>query len=136
MSSQATPTAIPNDWDRRGLPAWSFVNPEMLELEKDRLFRQHWQAVCHVSDVPNAGDYIAVDFIGERALVLRGADGEVRAFHNLCRHRGSRVVAEDKGHCKSAIICPFHGWAYNLDGTLRGAAQPKTLPPLDPVKFG
>ncbi len=136
MTLENSNTAIPNDWDRQGLPAWSFINPEVLELEKDQLFRRHWQAVCHVSDVPEAGDYVAVDFIGERALVVRGEDGNVRAFHNLCRHRGSRVVADDKGHCKSAIICPFHGWAYNLDGSLRGAAQPKTLPPLDPVKFG
>ncbi|MEZ5777002.1 MAG: aromatic ring-hydroxylating dioxygenase subunit alpha [Paracoccaceae bacterium] len=127
---------VPNHWDRQGLPAWSFFSPEMLEAEKELLFRQHWQAICHVNDVPKAGDFIALDFVGERALVVRGADGEVRAFHNLCRHRGSRVVAEEKGRCKSAIICPFHGWAYNLDGTLRGAAQPGSLPDLDPVKYG
>ena len=124
------------DWNRSGLPAWSFFNPELLEAEKELLFRAHWQMVCHVNDVPNAGDYFAVDIVGERALVVRGKDGAVRAFHNLCRHRGSRVVADDKGTCKSAIICPFHGWTYNLDGTLRGAAQPQTLPDLDPVKFG
>lgn len=122
--------------DRSGLPAWSYFNREMLEEEKEQLFRRHWQLVCHVNDVPEAGDYIATDFVGERALVVRGKDGEVRAFHNLCRHRGSRVVADDKGRCKSTIICPFHGWAYNLDGTLRGAARPETLPDLDVVKWG
>ncbi len=136
MDDGQTVAAIPKDWDRRGLPAWSFFNPEMLELEKDMLFRAHWQLVCHVSDIPNAGDFITLDVVGERALVIRGKDGVVRAFHNLCRHRGSRVVAEDSGTCKSAIICPFHGWVYNLDGTLRGAAQPQTLPDLDPVKMG
>ena len=124
------------DWDRKGLPAWSFFNKELLEMEKDLLFRRHWQFVCHVNQVPNSGDFVTIDFVGERALILRGSDGEVRAFHNLCRHRGSRVVAEESGTCRSAIICPFHGWAYNLDGTLRGAAQPKTLPDLDPVEFG
>lgn len=122
--------------DRSGLPAWSYRSNEMLELEKEELFRRHWQLVCHVNDVPEPGDYVASDTTGERALVLRGRDGVVRAFHNLCRHRGSRVVADNKGRCKSAVICPFHGWAYNLDGTLRGAAQPATLPPLDPEKFG
>jgi phenylpropionate dioxygenase-like ring-hydroxylating dioxygenase large terminal subunit len=60
----------------------------------------------------------------------------VRGFHNLCRHRGSRVVAKDQGNCRNSIICPFHGWVYNLDGTLRGAAQPDKLPQLDPVAFG
>jgi phenylpropionate dioxygenase-like ring-hydroxylating dioxygenase large terminal subunit len=129
-------TAIPNDWDRSGLPAWSFFNAELLEAEKEMLFRRHWQLACHVSDVAGVGDYLAFEVVGERALIIRGEDGEVRAFHNLCRHRGSRVVGDEQGTCKSAIICPFHGWAYNLDGTLRAAAQAKTLPPLDPVKFG
>ena len=121
---------------RTGLPAWSYTNPELLEEEKDLLFRRHWQVVCHVNDIQNPGDFMAMDFTGERALVIRGSDGEVRAFHNLCRHRGSRVVAEEKGRCKSAIICPFHGWAFNLDGTLRGAARPETLPDLDPQEWG
>ncbi|UWQ32341.1 aromatic ring-hydroxylating dioxygenase subunit alpha [Leisingera sp. M527] len=121
---------------RTGLPAWSYTNPELLEEEKELLFRRHWQLVCHVNDVPEPGDFMAADFTGERALVVRGKDGAVRAFHNLCRHRGSRVVAEDKGHCKNAIICPFHGWAFNLDGTLRGAARPETLPDLDPQEWG
>lgn len=128
--------AIPDNWDRRGLPGWSFSSPEMLELEKEMLFRRHWQLVCHVSDIPGPGDFTTLDVVGERALVIRGRDAQVRAFHNLCRHRGSRVVAEESGTCRSAIICPFHGWAYNLDGTLRGAAQPGTLPELDPVEMG
>lgn len=131
--AQITP---PQGWDRTGLPAWSFFSEEMLNLEKEVLFRSHWQAVCHVNDIPNAGDFVTLDLVGERALVVRGQTGDVRAFHNLCRHRGSRVVAEERGTCKSAIICPFHGWAYNLDGTLRGAAQPASLPKMDPVKMG
>jgi phenylpropionate dioxygenase-like ring-hydroxylating dioxygenase large terminal subunit len=126
----------PQGWDRTGLPAWSFFSEEMLSLEKEVLFRSHWQVVCHVNDVPNSGDFVTLDFVGERALILRGLDGDVRAFHNLCRHRGSRVVADASGTCRSAIICPFHGWAYNLDGTLRGAAQPASFPKLDPVNMG
>lgn len=128
--------AVPNDWDRKGLPAWSFFSADMLEAEKELLFRSHWQLVCHVSDIPNTGDFMTLDVVGERALVIRGKDDVVRAFHNLCRHRGSRVVADESGTCKSAIICPFHGWAYNLDGTLRGAAQPQTLPQMDSQDMG
>ena len=127
---------IPNDWDRSGLPAWSFFNKEMFEAEKDLFFRRHWQLICHSNDIPNNGDFVTWDLIGERALVIRGADGKVRAFHNLCKHRGSRVLAAEAGTCRSAITCPFHGWTYNLDGTLRGAAQPSSLPGLDPVKYG
>ncbi len=136
MKTTNTDTGVPETWDRSGLPAWSFFSEDMLEAEKELLFRRHWQAVCHVNDVPEAGDFVTLDVVGERALIIRGRDGVVRAFHNLCRHRGSRVVAEEQGSCKSAIICPFHGWAYNLDGTLRGAAQPASLPDLDPVAFG
>ena len=89
---------IPNDWDRSGLPAWSFFNKEMFEAEKDLFFRRHWQLICHSNDIPNTGDFVTWDLIGERALVIRGADGKVRAFHNLCKHRGSRVLAADAGN--------------------------------------
>ncbi|WP_245890742.1 aromatic ring-hydroxylating oxygenase subunit alpha [Albidovulum aquaemixtae] len=118
------------------MPGWAYFSDELLELEKDALFRRHWQLACHVSDVPDAGDYNTFDVGEERALIVRGHDGKVRGFHNLCRHRGSRVVAEERGSCRGALICPYHGWAYNLDGTLRGAAQPQTLPDLDPVEWG
>ena len=119
-------TEIPNDRDRTGLPAWSFFNNEMFEAEKDLLFRRHWQLICHSSDIPNIGDFITWNLIGERALVIRGKDGKIRAFHNLCKHRGSRVIADEAGTCKSTITCPFHGWTYNLDGTLRGASRPSS----------
>ncbi len=62
-------TEIPNDWDRSGLPAWSFFNNEMFEAEKDLLFRRHWQLICHSNDIPNVGDFITWNLIGERALV-------------------------------------------------------------------
>ncbi|WP_274627337.1 aromatic ring-hydroxylating oxygenase subunit alpha [Arvimicrobium flavum] len=127
---------VPNDWDRSGLPGWSYHSPALLELEKEHVFRNHWQIVGHVSDLPNAGDYLAMDVVGERALVVRGKDGQIRAFHNLCRHRGSRVVADTQGSCKNALVCPFHGWVYNLDGTLRGAARPRSFPELDRTEFG
>ena len=128
--------AVPNDWDRKGLPGWAYHSPALLELEREHVFRRHWQIAGHVSDVPEPGDYLTMDVVGERALVVRGQDGVVRAFHNICRHRGSRVVADDKGHCKNALVCPFHGWVYNLDGTLRGAARPRSFPELDKTEFG
>ncbi len=135
-ATASTAQSLPIDHDRKGLPAWSYFNTEMLEMEKDLLFRAHWQLVGHVNDIPDAGDFVTLDCVGERALVVRGQDDVVRAFHNLCRHRGSRVVAKEHGNCRNSIVCPFHGWVYNLDGTLRGAAQPDKLPPMDPVAFG
>ena len=136
MNPHIRDVAIPNDWDRRGLPGWSYHSNALLELEKEHVFRNHWQIIGHVSDLPEAGDYLTMDVVGERALVVRGKDGEVRGFHNICRHRGSRVVADTQGTCKNALVCPFHGWVYNLDGTLRGAARPRSFPDLDKTEFG
>ena len=124
------------DDERGGLPGWTYFNAELMELEKEILFRSHWQLLGHVSDIPKAGNYLTFDLVGERAIAVRGKDGRIRCFHNVCRHRGSRVVADRQGHCKSAIVCPFHGWAYNLDGTLRGAPAPRSLPSLDPHTHG
>lgn len=127
---------VPDEWDRSGLPAWTYFNKELLDLETEVLFRRHWQLACHQADVPEAGSYVCFDMCGERAVIIRGEDNVIRAFHNVCRHRGSRVATGSKGQCRSALVCPFHGWSYNLDGTLRGPAKPKTLPKLDPVEFG
>ena len=124
------------EWDRGGLPPWTYHNEELTEIEKDVLFRRHWQLACHVSDVAERGAYVTFDMVGERALVLRGEDGRLRAFHNLCRHRGSRVVANSRGRCDRWLTCPFHGWRYNLDGTLRGPAVPDSLPKLDRTEYG
>ena len=101
-----------------------------------QVFLNHWQVVAHVNDLPAPGDWLTFDLLGERAVVMRGRDGVVRAFHNLCRHRGARVVDGQQGHCKGALVCPFHGWVYNLDGTLRGAARPETFGDMDREKFG
>ncbi len=127
---------VPEQWDRRGLPGWCYHSAALLDLEKEMLFKTHWQIACHVSDIPTKGDFITFDLCGERALILRGTDGNIRAFHNICRHRGSRLVASESGNCKRAFVCPFHGWVYNLDGTLRGAARPDSFPELDKIEFG
>jgi carnitine monooxygenase subunit len=127
---------IVNDWDRRGLPGWTYHNAALLELEISDVFLTHWQIAGHVNDVAKPGDYLTFDLGHERALIIRGDDGVVRAFHNLCRHRGSRVAVGDKGHCRNALVCPFHGWVYNLDGTLRGPARPQSFPTLDRTAFG
>ena len=121
---------------RYGLPGWSYLNEELFTLERDLLFKRHWQLVCHLNDIPNNGDFRTLDLVGERALVIRGKDGAVRAFHNLCRHRASRVVADDHGTCPGVITCPFHAWSYDLDGRLRAPAQPSTFPKLDQDEWG
>lgn len=126
----------PNQWDRRGLPGWAYHSKALFALEREKLFLTHWQLVGHESDIPGPGDWLAFDILGERAVVMRGADGVARAFHNLCRHRGARVVDGREGSCKGSIVCPFHGWVYNLDGTLRGAAQPRSFGEMNREEFG
>ena len=127
---------MPNDWDRGGLPAWTYDSEELLDLEKEAVFRRNWLCAGHVSEIPEPGDYLSFDAADERALILRDREGEIHAFHNLCRHRGSRVLTERQGRCQRAIICPFHGWSYNLDGSLRAMASPRTFPDLDKTKRG
>src|SRR5262249_50045244 len=127
----ATPTQaeetvhILGEGEPGGLPWWVYFNPELLEIAKEELVRRCLQLGGHVSDIPEPGDYMTVDVVGERALAIRGKDGVVRCFHNVCRHRGSRVVKAERGHCQAAIVCPFHGWSYNLDGKLRGVPKPR-----------
>jgi len=135
MNETVRNLAIPNDWDRRGLPGWTYHSDALLELEKQHVFREHWQIACHVSDLPQPGSYITLDLVGERALILRGQDGAVRGFLNICKHRGSRLVADEKGECRNALVCPFHGWVYNLDGSLRGPSRPNSFPEMDKTQF-
>lgn len=135
MNKPERDISVPTDWDRSGLPGWCYHSKALLALEKEEVFKTHWQIACHVSDIPTPGSFQTFDLCGERAIILRGDDGEVKVFHNICRHRGSRLVAEDQGVCEGAMICPFHGWVYNLDGTLRGAARPDSYPPMDKHDF-
>ena len=131
-----TDIALPKDWDRSGLPGWAYFSQELFELECETLFKTHWQFVCHVNEAAEIGAYVTFDVAGERALVIRGHDGILRGFHNLCRHRGSRIVPEARGVCNKAMVCPYHGWAYNLDGGLRGIANRDSFPPMQAEKWG
>jgi len=121
---------------RRGLPAWTYDNEELTGLEIEQVFLRNWLFVAHVSDLPRAGDYQCFEMGDERAVVVRGKDGGIRAFNNVCRHRASRVVDADRGHCGNAMICPFHGWSYNLDGSLKNIPKADSFPDIDKSQFG
>ena len=117
------------------LPAWTYHDPEFFELEKERVFASSWQVVCHVNDIPNTGDWHGLEYIGESVIVVRGKDGEVRAFTNVCRHRGSRIVDGASG-CAKKLICPYHAWTYELDGKLTGVPDSASYPGLDKSSHG
>jgi phenylpropionate dioxygenase-like ring-hydroxylating dioxygenase large terminal subunit len=118
------------------LPAWTYNNAEFFALEKEQLFLATWQLVCHETEVPNPGDYATLEIHGERALVMRGEDGQLRAFYNVCRHRAAAVATGDAGHCNGMIRCPYHGWTYALDGRLKAVPGEASFPGLDKAQFG
>ena len=118
------------------LATWTYFNEEFLDLEVENLFQHNWQLVGHVNEVPASGDFLTFDLRGDRALIIRGDDHQVRAFHNVCRHRGSRVVATAHGRCSQRIVCPFHGWTYDLRGNLKGIPQAATFTGVDLGKEG
>jgi Rieske 2Fe-2S family protein len=107
-----------------GLPGRDYHDPEIWELEKARIFSRSWYCVGREEQVADAGDYLTHDVAGESVIVIRGKDGELRAFANVCRHRGSRLLSKPSG-CVRAITCPYHAWTYGLDGSLR--ATPNVL---------
>jgi carnitine monooxygenase subunit len=120
------------DWS---LPAWTYSDPEFFELEMRRVFRPSWQIVCHVSDIPQPGDYHTIEYAGESVIVIRGEDGVLRAFTNVCRHRGSRLVDDVVG-CAKKLVCPYHAWVYELDGKLSGVPMRNSYPSLDQSRHG
>ena len=117
------------------LPAWTYGDPEFHAVEIERIFRPSWQVVCHDSDIPNAGDWHSIDYVGESVIVVRGADRVVRAFTNVCRHRGSRLVDGAAG-CAKKLVCPYHAWTYDLDGRLTGVPDSASYPTLDRARAG
>lgn len=121
--------------DGWSLPAWTYSDPEFFEAERERVFAPAWQVVCHESDVTGAGDWHTLDYLGESVIVIRGKDLVLRAFTNVCRHRGSRVVEGISG-CARKLVCPYHAWTYGLDGALVGVPDSASYPDLDKTRHG
>ncbi len=96
------------------------VSQEYFELERERVFRRAWLNVGRVDEIPKPGDYIAKDLAVCNAsiLIIRGKDGVVRGFHNVCSHRGNKLVWDKQGSCRGTLACGFHAWAYNAKGEL------------------
>src|SRR5450631_1984063 len=124
------PSALPH-----ALPAWVYNNGEMTRLELERILLPSWQIVCHVNSIPKAGDYQTFDLGPESVMVLRDRDGSVRGFHNVCRHRGARLL-DGSGNCPATITCPYHGWTYRHDGALIGMPVRESFPGLDRAEHG
>ncbi|MBS0477631.1 MAG: aromatic ring-hydroxylating dioxygenase subunit alpha [Proteobacteria bacterium] len=111
------------------LPGWIYSDPEFHALEMERIFRPSWQIVCHVNEIAAPGDYRTLDYLNESVVVIRGEDGAVRAFTNVCRHRAMRLVEGPSG-CAKKLVCPYHAWVYESDGRLSGVPNRREYPTL------
>jgi phenylpropionate dioxygenase-like ring-hydroxylating dioxygenase large terminal subunit len=104
-----------------------YTDPSIFEHDLERMLLRHWFCAGHVSGIPRPGDYQVVDLGPESVIIVRTPGGEVRALLNVCRHRGSRLVAGRTGKAQSGrFTCPYHAWSYDLDGNLLAARQ---MPP-------
>ncbi|HMG46993.1 MAG TPA: aromatic ring-hydroxylating dioxygenase subunit alpha [Allosphingosinicella sp.] len=121
--------------DDVSLPGWIYHDPEYFRAEMAKLIRPSWQIVCHASDIADPGDWRALDLPGESVIAIRGGDGIVRAFANVCRHRGSRLLDGEAG-CAKRITCPYHAWTYAADGRLVGVPRREDYPGLEPASLG
>jgi carnitine monooxygenase subunit len=125
----------PDPLDGWSLPGWVYHDPDFFQIEMDRVIRPSWQIVCHINDIANAGDWHSLDLLGESIIVVRGDDGDIRAFHNVCRHRASRLVDGSSG-CAKKLVCPYHGWTYEKDGRLSGVPNRHDYADLDMGRLG
>jgi choline monooxygenase len=104
------------------IPASWYTDEGIAALEQKYVFGGTWQVVAGLDQLPRPGQFVTRDIAGEPVVVVRGADGEVRAFYNVCRHHAAAVVTETEGTA-SIFRCPYHGWSYGLDGALKGAPE-------------
>ncbi len=119
------------------VPIQAIVDPAHFEIERERIFRRSWMPIAHRNDFPERGSYTVVELplFKTSALIVRGPDDRIRAFHNMCRHRGNKLVRGGSG-CKLGFACAFHGWTYSATGQLTGVTDEHQFKDLDRAQFG
>ena len=111
------------------LPARYYLDPEVYEREKQAIFYKNWHYAAHASQLRDAGDYVTLRLADESLCVVRGGDGRLRGFFNVCKHRAHELLS-GTGNTR-AIVCPYHAWVYALDGRLENARKTEALPGFD-----
>lgn len=117
------------------LPARDYYAPEVFDLEKERIFYRNWFCVGREEQVSAPGDFMARDVLDENVLIVRDETGELRAFYNVCRHRGTRLC-EGEGSAGRALSCPYHAWTYALDGRLIATPNVPEVAGFDRALYG
>lgn len=135
MATQLKSVTSTDPLDDMSLPGWLYHDPEFFEAEKKAFLRASPQIVCHESEIANPGEWRSLEYLGESVIVIRGDDGEIRAFSNVCRHRGSRLV-DGTGGCAKVLTCPYHAWSYARDGRLVGVPHRQEYPGLQTEQLG
>jgi phenylpropionate dioxygenase-like ring-hydroxylating dioxygenase large terminal subunit len=136
MQAETTRSAPPPDFPQLpDLPIARYTDPGFYELELTKVFKRSWLFVGHASQWPAVGSYLVPDIPIAPILVVRGRDERIRAFLNACRHRGAPVVRDTAG-CAKHLVCQFHSWSYNLDGTLAGVPELRDFVDLDTAARG
>ncbi|MGI8932286.1 MAG: aromatic ring-hydroxylating oxygenase subunit alpha [Sphingomicrobium sp.] len=121
--------------DGMSLPGWLYHDAEFFEAEKRAFLCAAPQVVCHESEIAAPGEWRSLEYLGESVIVIRGDDREIRAFANVCRHRGSRLLDDEAG-CAKVLTCPYHAWSYGRDGRLVGVPHRAEYPGLEPDQLG
>ena len=117
------------------IPAPWYFDPRIAELERASVFSSTWQVVGRADQVRENGQFFTADLAGEPLVMARGEDGQLRAFYNVCRHHAAAVVTEAQG-CAKQFRCPYHGWTYGIDGTLKGMVEFDGVCNFDRAKNG
>ena len=116
------------------LPPWCYTSQAFYDREVETIFKKTWNFLGRADEVPNHGDYMTFDLFGESLIILRDKAGAVRAFANICRHRGTRLL--DGCGNRRSITCPYHSWAYALNGDLIGAGGMEQTIDFDKAQYG
>lgn len=115
--------------------AYFYRSELVYRRELDEILYKSWLYAGHVSQLPNAGDYFLFDLGEDSIILVRDSDGAIHALMNICRHRGSRLCQAEQGNRKT-FACPYHGWVYNLDGSLKAARDMASKANFDPANYG
>lgn len=118
------------------LPGRFYYEPSIYQREQERIFAAMWSCVGHVDQAPIPGAYFLADVAGESVVVVRGIDGGLRAFLNVCRHRGARLCPAESGQLRGVMQCRYHAWSYGLDGRLVGAPNLSNAADFDRADWG
>jgi glycine betaine catabolism A len=118
------------------LPGSSYTDPEIFREEQRKIFESLWFCALRTDELPGPGAFRTVEIGTESVIVVRGRDGALRAFLNVCRHRGARLCTEPEGEVRRTIRCAYHAWSYDLDGRLAAAPNLAKMPDIDRVEYG